>query len=63
MKGVVLYIKSSILLAGSAISKISTVACGSSPIKAHYFDYLKRYINRINEVNVFFLNKNIVIFY
>ena len=27
-----------------------TVACGSSPIKIHYCDYQKRFINRINEV-------------
>ena len=28
----------------------STVACGSSSIKIHNFDYPKRFINRINEV-------------
>ena len=27
--------------------KNSTVACGSSPVKIHYFDYLERFINRI----------------
>ena len=27
----------------------STVACGFSPIKIHYFDYLKRFMKRINE--------------
>ena len=30
--------------------KNSTVACGPSPNKIHYFDYLKPFINRINEV-------------
>ena len=30
--------------------KKSTVACVSSPIKIHYFDYPKHFINRINEV-------------
>ena len=42
--------KSSISLAGTGVRKISSVASGSSPIKIHYFDYLKRFINRINEV-------------
>ena len=28
----------------------NTVACESSPIKIHYFDYPRRFINRINEV-------------
>ena len=36
------------LLAATGIRKNSTVACGLSPIKIHYFDYLKRLINRIN---------------
>ena len=31
------------------IRKISSVACVFSPITIHYFDYLKRFINRINE--------------
>ena len=30
--------------------KNGTVACGSSPIKIHYFVYPKCFINRINEV-------------
>ena len=33
--------------------KNSTVASGSSPIKIHYFDYPKCFINRINEVYAF----------
>ena len=41
-------------LTGTAVRKISTVASGFSPIKIHYFDYLKRFINRIHEVYVFF---------
>ena len=33
--------------------KNGTVACGSSPIKIHYFVYPKCFINKINEVNDF----------
>ena len=43
-----------ILLAETGVRKISSVACGFSPIKIHYFDDPKRFINRINEVYVFF---------
>ena len=43
-----LYEKSYILLAGTGVMKISTVACGSSPIKIRYFDYPKHFIDRIN---------------
>ena len=38
--------------------KHSIVAYGSSSIKIHYFDYLKRFINRMNEVYDF-IEKNI----
>ena len=34
--------------------KISSAACGFSLIKTHYSDYPKGFINRINEVYVFF---------
>ena len=46
--------KSSILLAGTGIWKISSVACGFSFIKIDYSDYLKSLISRKNEVYVFF---------
>ena len=49
-----MYQKSSILLAGTGIWKISSVACGFSSIKIDYSDYLKSLISRINEVYVFF---------
>ena len=45
--------KSSILLAGTGIWKISSVACRFSSIKIGYSDYLKSLISRINEVHVF----------
>ena len=45
--------KSSTLLARTGQRKTSIVACGSSPIKIHYFDYPKCFNNRINEVYVF----------
>ena len=45
--------KSSILLAGTSIWKISSVACGFSSIKIDYCDYPKSLISRINEVHVF----------
>ena len=48
--------KSSILLAGTGVRKISYVACGFSPIEIHFSDYTKSLISRINEVYVF-LNK------
>ena len=41
--------KTSVLLSLSGVRKISTVSSGSSHIKVHYFDYPKRFINRINE--------------
>ena len=48
-----MYQKSSILLAGSGIDKISSVACGFSYIKIDYSVYPKSLISRINEVYVF----------
>ena len=47
-------LKSSILLAGTGVWKISSVACGFSSIKIDYSDYPKSLISRINEVHVFF---------
>ena len=49
-----MYQKSSILLAGTGVWKISSVACGFSSIKLDYYDYQKSLISRINEVYVFF---------
>ena len=51
-----MYQKISILLAGTGVWKISSVACGLSPIKIEYSDYLKSLISRIyvNDVYVFF---------
>ena len=40
--------------ARTGVRKISTVACGFSPIKIHYSDYQKCFINRINYVYVYF---------
>ena len=39
--------KSSILLDRTGIRTISSVACGFSPIKLHFSDYLKSLISRI----------------
>ena len=47
-----MYEKAQFSLAGTGARKNSTVAC---PIKIRYCDYLKRFINRINEVYVFFI--------
>ena len=51
-------------LARTGETKISSVACGFSLIKIHYFDNQKRFINRTNGVMlllffvvVFFFNK------
>ena len=44
--------KSPILLAGTGVWKISSVACGFSSIKIDYSDYPKSLISRINEVYV-----------
>ena len=41
MKGVVLLWKNCILLAGTGVRNIRTVACGFSPIKIHYSDQNK----------------------
>ena len=45
--------KSSILLTGTGVWKVSSVACGFSSIKIEYSDYPKSLIGRINEVFVF----------
>ena len=53
-----MYQKSSILLAGTGVWKISSVAYGFSSIKIDYSDYLKSLISRINEINeVYVFNK------
>ena len=52
IKGSTKYQKA-ILLAGTGIWKISSVACGFSSIKIDYSDYPKSLISRINEVCVF----------
>ena len=44
--------KSSILLAGTGVWKISSVACGFSYIKIDYSDRPKSLISRINEVYI-----------
>ena len=49
-----MYEKAPFLLAGTGIRKISSVACGLSSIKIHYFDYPKILIIGINEVYVFY---------
>ena len=43
-----MYQKSSILLAGTSVRKISSVACGFSSIKIDSNDYPKSLISRIN---------------
>ena len=48
-----MYQKSSILLAGTGVWKVSYVVCGFSSIKTDYSDYPKSLISRINEVYVF----------
>ena len=55
--------KSSILLAGTGVWKISSVACGFSSIKIDYSDYQKNLMSRINEDYVLLLNIAIAIFY
>ena len=45
--------KSSILVAGPRIWKISSIACGFSSIRIDYSAYPKSLISRINEVYVF----------
>ena len=45
--------KSSFLLVGTGVWKISSVACGFSSIKIDYSDYPKSLISRINEVYAF----------
>ena len=46
--------KSSILVAGTGVWKISSVACGFSSIQIDHSDYPKSLISRINKVYVFF---------
>ena len=46
--------KSSILLAGTGVWKIRSVACGFSSINIEYSDYPNSLIRRINKVYVFF---------
>ena len=46
-----MYEKSAFLLAGTAVRKIISVACGFSSSKIHYS------FNRINEVHVFYVKK------
>ena len=48
-----MYQKTPILLAGTGIWKISSVACGFSSIKIDYSDYPKSLISRIREVYLF----------
>ena len=48
--------KRSILLAGTGVWKISSVACGFSSIKIYYPDNSKSLISRINEIYVFSIN-------
>ena len=49
-----MYQKCSILLAGTGVWKLSSVACGFGSIKIDYSDYPKSLISRINEIYVFF---------
>ena len=48
-----MYEKNSILLAGTGVRKISSVACGFNSIKIHFSDYPKSLNSRINEVYIF----------
>ena len=48
-----MYQKASILFAGNGAVKISSVACGFSPVKIYYSDYPKSFISRINDVYFF----------
>ena len=50
MSGVELCMKKLHFISRNRSQENRTVASGSSPIKVHYFDYLKRFINVINEV-------------
>ena len=47
------FLKSSILLAGTGVWKLSSVSCWFSSIKIDYSDYLKILISGINEVMFF----------
>ena len=58
-----MYVKTSfILLAVTGVRKNSTVACGFIPVKIHYFDYPKRFINRINGDYDFSINYSDILF-
>ena len=47
------YEKAPILIARTGVRTISSLACGFSPIKIHFSDYLKGLITRANEVIYF----------
>ena len=47
----------------TGVRSISYVACGFSPIKIHFSDYMKSLISRINETYVFSIKYCIAIFY
>ena len=55
--------KSSILFAGNGAVKVSSVACGFSPVKIDYSDYPKSLISRKNEVYFFFIKYCYSIFF
>ena len=55
--------KSSILLAGTGVRKINSVACGFSPIKPIFIITQKNVISRINEVMYFSIKYRYTIFY
>ena len=46
--------RSTILLAGTGVGKISSTGCGFSPFKINFSDYPKSLFSRKNEVYVFF---------
>ena len=50
--------KSFNLLAGTGVREMSSVACGFGPIKIHYFDHQKCFIDRINECSDILLKKH-----
>ena len=54
---------SSILFAGNGVVKISSVACGFSPVKIDYSDYPKSFISRINEDYFFSIKYRYSIFF
>ena len=56
----IMYEKNSILLAGTGVRKISSVACGFSPKKSVFLIAKKKLISRINEVYVFICSINFI---